>query len=449
MALPEDGTEKRLPDSAGKQGVTNSAKHDPYAALRVANFRNYLAASLLSTIGAQVRNVAIGWELYERTGSASALGYVGLVQFVPVFFLTLAAGHAADRYSRKNMLIFSQILMGLASLGLAVSSRLGAPVGFSYLFLLFAGLGRAFSAPARWALLPDLAPKELLSSSVTWNTSGFQVASVVGPALGGFAIAQARSAAPAFLFDFIASVVVVLLLVPVRVTRRTHNVEPATIRSVLAGYDFVIKSKLILATITLDLFAVFLGGATALLPIFAKDILKVDADGLGWLRAAPSLGAVVMALYLAHRPPMKQAGRALMWSVTGFGLATIVFGLSTNPVLSFAMLFLTGAFDNISVVVRATLIQVLTPDSMRGRVSAVNAIFIGSSNELGGFESGMTAEFFGPVASVVGGGVGTLLVVLIVDFFWPETRRLGELNRAGKPPDPAVEPVVEAGILSE
>ncbi len=419
------------PDSNPPENPSLQTKHDPYAALRVANFRNYLLASLLSTIGGQIRSVAVGWDLYERTGSASSLGFVGLVQFLPVLLLTLAAGHAADRYSRKKLLVISQLLMGSASLGLAVTSWTAAPIIFPYLCLLLAGIGRAFSAPARWALLPDLAPKHLLASSVTWNTSGFQVASVVGPTLGGLAIAYTGGATAAFVLDVICSLLVFLLMIPVKVSTRSSLAEPPSLKSVLAGYHFVTRSKLILATITLDLFAVFLGGAITLLPIFAKDILHVGASGLGWLRAAPSLGAVVMALYLAHRPPMRKAGLALMWSVAGFGLATIIFGLSRNPTLSFLMLFLTGAFDNVSVVVRATLIQVLTPDNMRGRVSAVNAIFIGSSNELGGFESGMTAELFGPVASAVGGGVGTILVVLFVEWLWPDVRRLGELHRAG------------------
>jgi MFS family permease len=201
-----------------------------------------------------------------------------------------------------------------------------------------------------------------------------------------------------------------------------------SLRSLLAGAAFVWRTKLILATITLDLFAVLLGGATALLPIFARDILEVGPSGLGWLRAAPSLGALVMALTMAHRPPLRRAGRALLWSVAGFGLATIVFGFSQNFFLSLAMLALTGAFDNVSMVVRSTLVQVLPSDAMRGRVSAVNAIFIGSSNQLGAFESGITAAWFGPVWSVVGGGIGTLLVVMSVMGIWPEVLRLGRLE---------------------
>jgi hypothetical protein len=206
-----------------------------------------------------------------------------------------------------------------------------------------------------------------------------------------------------------------------------------TLKSLVAGIRFIGQTRLILATITLDLFAVLLGGATALLPIFARDILDVGPTGLGWLRAAPSLGALLMAIFLAHRRPLRRAGRDLLWAVTGFGAATVVFGLSRSFLLSLAMLALLGALDNISVVVRGTLVQVLTPDAMRGRVSAVNAIFISSSNELGGFESGITADYFGPVASVVGGGIGTMLVVAIVALIWPEVRRLGPLHMAKAP----------------
>jgi MFS family permease len=214
-----------------------------------------------------------------------------------------------------------------------------------------------------------------------------------------------------------------------------------SLRSLLAGIEFVGRSKLMLAAITLDLFAVLLGGATALLPIFAKDILKVGPAGLGWLRSAPALGALLMALVLAHRPPMRRPGVSLLWAVTGFGAATIVFGFSTYFGLSFLMLALTGALDNISVVVRGTMVQVLTPDSMRGRVSAVNGIFISSSNQLGDFESGVTAWLFGPVLSVVGGGIGTVLVVLAVILAWPEILGLGPLHSI-RPPEPADEPVV-------
>jgi MFS family permease len=405
-------------------------RHDPYAVLRYADVRRFMMGAMAAEIGGQMQSVAVGWELYERTRSASALGFVGLVQFVPVLLLALPAGHAADRFSRKHQWIVSQVLMGLASLGLAVLSWSRGPIGLFYVCLLLAGTAHALIRPARWALLPELVPDSLVGEAVTWNSSGWQVASVVGPALGGAVIASTRGATATYLLDVLFSVVVVAMLLPLRPRSKPREVEPVSLRTLLAGIGFVRRSELILATITLDLFAVLLGGATALLPIFAKEILHVGPTGLGWLRAAPSIGAFLMALVLAHRPPMRRAGPALLWAVAGFGLATVVFGLSTDVRLSFLMLLLTGALDNISVVVRGTLVQVLTPDSMRGRVSAVNAIFIGSSNELGGFESGITAQVFGPVASVVGGGIGTILVVLSVALFWPRLRHLGSLHSA-------------------
>ncbi|MBV8609033.1 MAG: MFS transporter [Singulisphaera sp.] len=407
--------------------------HDPYAALRLGDYRRFLLAMMVFTIGKQMQGVAVGWELYRRTGSAWALGLVGLVQFVPVLLLALPAGHAADRHGSKRQLLAAQGLRALASLGLAALSAARGPVPLVYGCLLLTGTAHAVLMPARWALLPQLVPVELLAGAVTWNSGGWQVAAMVGPALGGLVIARTGGAMWAYLLDAIGSALIIVLILPIRVAPTPRASEPVTLGALLAGISFVWRTELILATITLDLFAVLLGGATALLPIFAEDILRVGPVGLGWLRAAPSIGASLMAMTLAHRPPLRHAGPTLLWAVAGFGAATIVFGLSRDARLSFAMLLLTGALDNISVVVRATLVQLLTPDSMRGRVSAVNAIFIGSSNELGGFESGLTAQLVGPVVSVVAGGIGTILVVLAVALIWPPVRRLGSLHQAGRP----------------
>jgi MFS family permease len=400
----------------------------PYAALRHPDYRRLLTGNILAAVASEMQSVAIGWELYQRTNSAAALGLVGLVQFLPVILLSLPAGHVADRYSRKWLLVAAQGVMACASLGLATLSLLQGPVPLIYVCLLIVGVSQAFSAPARWALVPQVVPAEALANAMTWNSSGWHVAATVGPALGGGVIWATGHAGGAFLLAALCSLTCAGLVLPVRPLLAAIQREPMSIRSLLAGAAFVWSNKLILATITLDLFAVLLGGATALLPIFARDILEVGPSGLGWLRAAPSLGALVMALTMAHRPPLQRAGRALLWSVAGFGSATIVFGVSQNFFLSFAMLALTGAFDNVSMVVRSTLVQVLTSDAMRGRVSAVNAIFIGSSNQLGAFESGMTAAWFGPVWSVVGGGIGTLLVVMAVMGIWPEVLRLGKLD---------------------
>jgi MFS family permease len=416
-------------EEAAERNEDRPESHDPYGALRHRDYRLLLAGSVLANVGTEMLAVAVGWELYERTESAAALGLVGLVQFLPVLLLSLPAGQAADRVSRQAMLAAAQSLMALASLGLALLSLVQGPVALAYVCLLLVGIGRAFSAPARWSLMPQVVPAGQLANAVTWNSSGWQVAAVTGPTLAGLVIAIAGYPAMVYVLSAGASLACAGLVLQMRPASSPRRAEPPSLRSFLAGVRFVWQTKLILATITLDLFAVLLGGATALLPMFARDILGVGSVGLGWLRAAPSLGALLMAIGLTHRPPLQHAGRSLLWAVTGFGLATIVFGLSTNFVLSFAMLALTGALDNISIVVRGTLVYALTPESMRGRVTAVNAVFVGSSNELGAFESGMTAEWFGPVLSVVGGGIGTLLVVLWVLWCWPQVLRLGALHR--------------------
>jgi MFS family permease len=424
-------------------------EHDPYAALRHPGYRRLLSGGVLSGAAAEMLSVAVGWELYQRTNSAYALGLVGLIQFLPVLLLSLPAGHAADRYSRKLLLVGGLCLMSLASLSLAALSFWEGPVPLIYLCLLVAGVSRAFSMPARWALVPQVVPDRVLPNAIAWNSSGWQIASMVGPSVGGLILGLTGQAAGAYLLAACCTLSCAGLIASIRPRAEARRREPITLASLLAGVRFVWRTKLILATLTLDLFAVLLGGATALLPIFAKDILHVGPVGLGWLRAAPSIGALGMALFLAHRPPLRRAGWTLVGSVAGFGVATIVFGLSEDPLLSFLMLALTGALDNVSVVVRGTLIQVLTPDAMRGRVSAVNAVFIGSSNELGAFESGVTAEWFGPVGSVVLGGAGTVLVVLGVMALWPQVLRLGALHGvqpAGVPEEGPVVPPTDALI---
>jgi MFS family permease len=301
-------------------------------------------------------------------------------------------------------------------------------------------VARAFSAPSRASLVPLLVPGELLSNAVAWNTSGWQLASVAGPALGGLLLAAAGHAALVYFLAAFCAMGCAGLVGSIRPHAVVRHGETVSLASLLAGVRFVWHTRLILAALTLDMFAVLLGGATALLPVFARDILHVGPGWFGWLRAAPALGAIVMAFVLAHRRPLRRAGRALLWSVAGFGAAMIVFGLSRDPVLSLVVLALAGALDNVSVVVRHTLVQKVTPDVMRGRVSAVNLIFISSSNELGAFESGITAHWFGPLLSVVGGGIGTILVVLIAATAWPEVRRLGRLQDLKPAPIPGGSP---------
>jgi MFS family permease len=402
--------------------------HDPYAALRHRDYRHLLGGGVLSAIGTGVVVVAVGWEVYQRTGSPLLLGLTGLAQFLPVLLLSLPAGQAADRHSRKLLLQLSQATAAAVCLALAALSWWQGPVWLVFVCLVLIGCCRAVSAPSRTALLPQIVPTEHLGNAVTWNSSGWQFANVTGPALGGVLVAVAGPIAVAYLASASCAVACLLLLAPIRPRGTVPVVRDRTLAGLLAGVRFVWGTELLLGAITLDLFAVLLGGATALLPIYARDILDVGAVGLGCLRAAPAVGALLMAVVLAHRPPLRRAGQALLLAVAGFGLATIVFGLSRNAWLSFLALLAAGALDNVSVVVRGTLMQMLTPDEMRGRVAAVNVIFISSSNELGEFESGVTAALFGTVPSVVGGGIGTLLVVLAVLLRWPRLLRLGSLR---------------------
>ena len=387
-------------------------------------------------LGGQALQVAIGWEIYERTGSALALGLVGLVTVVPVVLLALPAGHLADQMDRRRIVIIAQVLFISMSLSLALESWLQGSILIVYAILLINGIGQAYNNPARSALLPRLVPAKDFANAVTWSSSAFQTSAVVGPALGGLLIALQHKATGAYLLDaFLTSIYLVMLLL-IRGGSDPRNESAAgalkprekmTLQSLVAGLRFVRDTKVILAALTLDLFAVLFGGATALLPIFAKDILHVGPEGLGWMRGAPSVGALIVMVALAHRKPMAKTGWTLIGCVAGFGVATIVFGLSRSFLLSLSMLFLLGLLDGVSMVIRSTLVQLWTPDEMRGRVSAVNSVFIDMSNELGGFESGALAAAVGPIAAVVGGGIGTIAVVAGVAYAWPELRRLGPL----------------------
>ena len=407
---------------------TGSASDSPYAVLRHRDFSLYLAARFIAALGQQMLTMAVLWELYERTHLSIALGMVGLTQMVPMVLLILPAGHVADSYNRKRTILAMVFLATLSSAGLALISALHGHVLWIYGCLFAAGVARTFLWPASQAFLPQLVPRRIFSRAVTWNTGAFHLSSVLGPAAGGALIALTHNATVVYAINAVATLVCLALIALVRSRQAVVPRAEMTLASLLAGFKFVYQTKIILGTITLDLFAVLLGGATALLPVYAKDILGVGPGGLGHLQAALPLGSVLSAIYLAHRPPLERAGRALIWAVIAFGLATIAFGLSRSFWLSFAMLFICGAVDNVSVVVRHTLVQLLTPDEMRGRVSAVNSLFIGTSNELGGFESGLVAQLFGPVTSVVAGGVGTILVVIATALNWPEIRKYGRLD---------------------
>lgn len=409
--------------------VVPVASHDPYHALRFRAFRLLFLGTFIAAVGEQMVNVAIGWDLYNRTGSSLALGFVGLVQVIPTLLLSLPAGYLADRFDRKRIVLITLLVIMLSSLGLTVLSFLHGPILLIYGCLLLFGIGVAFNNPASAALLPQTVPEIAYSSAATWSSSSWQLASVVGPALGGVVIALSGSSTPVYALNAGAVLIFTLLIAFIQLSPREVPVATTEgLTSLLEGVNFVRRTQVILAAISLDLFAVLLGGATTLLPVFAKDILHVGPIGLGWLRAAPSLGAICVAFCLAYLPPFKHAGRTLLLAVAAFGFATVVFGLSRSFWLSLLMLFLLGGFDNISVVIRSTLLLLHAPDVMRGRISAVNNIFVGTSNELGGFESGLTAQLFGPTISVVGGGLGTVLVVLLITLLSSEMRHLGALH---------------------
>lgn len=428
-----------------------TTRRDPYAALRVRDFRLFLAGHLTSVLGVQMQTVAVGWQLYEQTSSALALGLVGLIQVIPMLGLALPAGHAADRFDRRRLLMNASLLASLSAVGLLVVTLLGGSPTWIYLCLFTSGVARAVQGPARSSLMPQLVPRPIFPNAVTWGVSGFELSSMAGPALGGALIAIFRSPAAVYSVATATSIFYVSMLA--LLTRRSYRAqqsEPdigkdtgkdagktaeaggADLEALAVGFKYVWRTKLLLATMTLDLFAVLLGGAVALLPIYARDILAVGPTGLGWMQAAPSFGAMMMALITTHLPPMRKAGKTLLWAVGGYGAATIVFGVSRSFPLSLLMLFLTGALDNISVVIRHTLVQTLTPDAMRGRVSAVNGMFINASNELGRFESGSVAALIGPVLSVVSGGIGTIVVVIGSAITWPQLRRFGRLDGANQ-----------------
>lgn len=416
--------------------MNNKRQHDGYVAFRFQDFRLLVTGRFIASLGNQMLSVAIGWELWLRTHDAFALGLIGLVQVIPVILLSLPAGHVADQYNRKKIVFITQIFFAACSLGLALLSFFQGPLLLIYLCLLGIGIARAFNDPATSTLLPQTVPPSAFASAATWSSSSWQLAAILGPALAGVIITLLNQPAVIYAFDAIAAIIFLILVALIKGRPLALSPKTATLESLAEGLKFIRSTKIILAAITLDMFAVLLGGAVALLPVYATDILKVGPDGLGWMRAAPSIGALIVALAMAYLPPFKQAGKVLLLAVAGFGAATIIFGLSTSFWLSIAMLVLLGGLDNISVVIRSTLLLTLTPDEMRGRISAVNGIFIGASNELGSFESGLTAAIFGPILSVVAGGIGTILVVLAVAKIWPEMKDLKTLH----PPEPSSQP---------
>ncbi|GCE14936.1 MFS transporter [Tengunoibacter tsumagoiensis] len=411
---------------------------EPYLsqnALHFIDFRLLLSGSGLAIFGQQMLAVAIGWQLYIQTNSALVLGGVGLAQVIPLILFFLPAGYIADRVNRKYIVMVAQLVTMVASLCLALIASMHGPLPAIYGCLAAIGGAQSFSQPANSALVSQVIPEQVYENAMRWRSSMIQLAAVIGPAAGGFLIGLFQGATPVYLLSSFFFLIFASLLLFIHVRpQKSPTGEGRKLSSLISGIQFLGQTKVMLAAITLDLFAVLFGGAVALLPIYATSILHAGPIGLGWLQAADSVGGIVMALFLARRPPFKRAGPTLLMAVVGFGLATIVFGLSHWFWLSFLSLMFIGAFDSISVVIRSTLALVRTPDEMRGRVSAVNSLFIGTSNQLGGFESGLAAQFLGPVVAVVAGGIGTLLVVLVVAGIWPDIRHLTTLRETSQEP---------------
>ncbi len=375
-----------------------------------------------------MQSVAVAWWVYEISRRPLDLGLVGLVQFLPGLLLFLFSGHVADRIDRRKILICCFSGYGLSSALLIAMSLYGIRTVYPiYIVALLLGILRAFNMPAGQAFLPQLVPAEQFQNAVAWSTTVFQAATILGPAAGGLIYAVSKGPTAVYMVAFCAFVGAVASALMIEVRQKPRPPRDMDLRFVLAGLGYIWREKKILGSISLDLFAVLLGGAVALLPVYAKEILHTGPWGLGILRSAPGVGAALMGIAIAHWPLRRRAGATMLWCVAGFGLFTIVFGLSRNLVLSLVALVLVGASDTISVVVRHTLVQISTPDEMRGRVSSVNMIFIGASNELGQFESGLTAQWFGAVPAVILGGIGTLVIVALWAARFPELRRVDQL----------------------
>jgi MFS family permease len=414
-----------------------AARGDPRLAGGVAftypDFTVYEVARFLIVAALEMQSVAVGWQVYEITKRPLDLGLVGLAQFLPGIFLFLAAGHAADRFDRRRLLMLcyggfalcSGLLWEIALRGARAVHPSVYPI---YGVLLLLGVVRSFSGPVSRALLPQLVPEEHFPNAVAWNASVFQGATILGPALGGLIYAFFHGPSVVYLTAMLTSGLALLSTVRIKPQIKTWVHEEVSLTTVLAGFRYIWRQKVILGSISLDMFAVLLGGAVALLPVYAREILRTGPWGLGLLRSAPGVGAAAMAILMAHRPLRGRAGPTMLWCVAGFGVCTILFGISRSIVLSLISLLLIGATDMVSVIIRGTLIQLGTPDEMRGRVNAVDMLFIGVSNELGEFESGLTAHWFGTVPAVVLGGVGTLVVIAVWAWRFPELRTADQLS---------------------
>jgi MFS family permease len=398
------------------------------APFRYRDFGIFQLSRSLIIIALEMQSVAIGWQIFATTKRALDLGLVGLAQFLPGILLFLVSGHVADRFDRRKVLALCYAgFAGCSTLLLFIAWKHASNIAAIYSVLVLLGVVRSFNGPVTRAVLPQLVPQEHFQSAVAWASTIFQGATILGPAIGGLAYGIFHGPDLVYAMGMLAAVAATVLALMIKARQAERRREPATFATFFVGVKYIWNKKLILGAISLDLFAVLLGGAVALLPVFAQDILRTGPLGLGLLRSAPAAGAAVMAIALAYRPLRKQAGATMLWCVAGFGAFTILFGASHSLTLSLLALTLVGATDMVSVVVRGTLIQVATPDEMRGRVNAVDMIFIGASNQLGQFESGVTAQWFGTVPAVILGGIGTIVVTALWAWWFPELRNADRL----------------------
>jgi MFS family permease len=393
------------------------------------DFVNFQTARMFVVMAQEMQSVAVGWQIFEITKRPFDLGLVGLVQFLPGILFFLVSGQAADRFDRRKLLTICYGGIALCAGLLLRIAIVGTHSVFPiYLVIVLLGVVRAFNGPASRALLPQLVREEHFSSAVAWGATFFQAATILGPAIGGIIYAVSRGPAAVYATAMAISIGAMLLTLRIKPLISTRKREPTTLKFVLAGLRYIWQHKIILGSISLDLFAMLLGGAVALLPVYASDILHAGPWGLGLLRSANGIGAGAMAILLAYRPLRRRAGATMLWCVASFGVFTVVFALSRSLILSMVSLILVGAADMVSVVVRATLVQLATPNEMRGRVNAVDMVFIGASNEFGAFESGTTANFFGTVPAVVLGGIGAIVVTGIWALWFPELRKADSLT---------------------
>lgn len=413
-----------MPAPADSRAGRAAFTHPAFVLFQIARF--------LIVAAVEMQAVAVGWQVYEITKRPLDLGFVGLAQFLPSILLFPISGHASDRYERRKVL--SACYAGYAvcfGLLLALTQRSLHSITPVYVVLVLIGIVRSFNGTASRSILPQLVSEEHFPNAVAWNATTFQAGTILGPTFGGIVYAAFHGPSAVYVIAMVTAVAATISTFRIKPESKPRPREPMTFTTVFAGLRYIWRKKLILGAISLDLFAVLLGGAVALLPVYAREILHTGPWGLGLLRTAPGVGAALMAVVMAHRPLRGSSGVALLWAVAGFGVFTIIFGLSHNLTISLVALLLLGASDMISVIIRATLTQLATPDAMRGRVTAVDMIFIGTSNEFGQFESGVTAQWFGTVPAVVLGGIGTLVVIALWAWLFPELRRAGDLHSIG------------------